>query len=200
MRCTTVRPASGTSHRGFTATPPFWRNASRTPASRWPRTASSTPSVSPSTPAGPRGIQRSAAERGINLGRPSGDRLHISLDETTGGDDVRELLRVFGVPVGDDDPVAAAAREARPHLPEGYVRQSGFLEAEVFNQHIPRPDAALHGPASGQGPESGAVHDTAGFLHHEAQRHRRDDSRDVAGVRPGCIPSRPRTRPVDTAG
>ena len=81
------------------------------------------------------GIQRSAAERGINLGRPSGDRLHISLDETTGGNDVRELLRVFGVPVGDDDPVAAAAREARPHLPEGYVRESGFLEAEVFNQH-----------------------------------------------------------------
>ncbi len=81
------------------------------------------------------GIQRSAAERGINLGRPSADRLHISLDETTGGDDVRELLRVFGVPVGADDPVTAMAREARPHLPEGYVRQSGFLEAEVFNQH-----------------------------------------------------------------
>ena len=81
------------------------------------------------------GIQRSAAERGINLGRPSSGQLHISLDETTGGEELRELLRVFGVPMEDDDPVTAMAREARPRLPEGYVRQSPFLEAEVFNRH-----------------------------------------------------------------
>ena len=80
-------------------------------------------------------IQRSAAERGINLGRPAEGQLHISLDETTRGDDVRDLLEAFGVPVEAGDPAAFMAREGKPHLPERYVRRSGFLEAEVFNQH-----------------------------------------------------------------
>ncbi len=76
-------------------------------------------------------IQRAAAERGINLGRPSEGQLHISVDETTGGGDVRELLRVFGVPVEE----AETAPEAPSRLPEGYLRQSAFMEAEVFNRH-----------------------------------------------------------------
>ena len=80
-------------------------------------------------------IQRSAAARGINLGRPSEGRLQVSLDETTDGEDVWRLLRVFGVPPEDGDPAAVMAREARPHLPEGCVRRSGFLEAEVFHRH-----------------------------------------------------------------
>ena len=80
-------------------------------------------------------IQRSAAERGINLGRPAEGQLHISLDETTRGDDVRDLLEAFGAPVGAEDPAAFMAREGKPQLPERYVRRSGFLEAEVFNQH-----------------------------------------------------------------
>ncbi len=76
-------------------------------------------------------LQREAAGRGINLGRPSGDQLHISVDETTGGDDVRELLALFDIPAeeGAPDP------EAPSRLPAGYVRESAFLEAEVFNQH-----------------------------------------------------------------
>ncbi len=72
-------------------------------------------------------IQRTAAERGINLGRPAAGQLHVSLDETTGDDDVRDLLQVFGV--------GAAMPEPRARLPEGYVRQSVFLEEEVFNRH-----------------------------------------------------------------
>lgn len=80
-------------------------------------------------------IQQAAAEQGINLGRPSPGELHVSLDETTGGEDVRDLLGAFGVPVEEGGLAAALAREAPPRLPEGYVRQSGFLEAEVFNQH-----------------------------------------------------------------
>ncbi len=76
-------------------------------------------------------IQRTAAERGINLGRPSGGQLHVSLDETTSEDDVRDLLRVFGVAVEDQDPETRGS----PRLPEEYVRGSGFLEAEVFNRH-----------------------------------------------------------------
>ena len=79
-------------------------------------------------------IQRSAAEQGINLGRPSRGRLHVSLDETTGADDVRDLLRVFGVPLEDGDP-EVMAREAKPHIPERYARRSGYLEEEVFNRH-----------------------------------------------------------------
>ncbi len=76
-------------------------------------------------------IQRAAAERGINLGRPSDGQLHVSLDETTGEDDVRDLLRAFGVPVEDEDPETGG----QSRLPREYVRGSGFLEAEVFNQH-----------------------------------------------------------------
>ena len=76
-------------------------------------------------------IQRAAAERGINLGRPSGGQLHISVDETTGGDDVRDLLELFGITVEEGE----TAPEAPSRLPQGYLRQSGFLEAEVFNQH-----------------------------------------------------------------
>ena len=79
-------------------------------------------------------IQRSAAEQGINLGRPSRGRLHVSLDETTGADDVRDLLRVFGVPLEDGDP-DVMAREVKPHIPERYARRSGYLEEEVFNRH-----------------------------------------------------------------
>ena len=79
-------------------------------------------------------IQRSAAERGINLGRPSGGQLHISLDETTSPDDVRDLLELFEVPAEEGGPAAGAAPE-RPHVPERYVRESGFLEAEAFNRH-----------------------------------------------------------------
>ena len=81
-------------------------------------------------------IQRSAAERGINLGRPSEGQLHVSLDETTGGDDLRDLLGLFGVPLEEEgETVAAMARKARSRLPEGCVRRSPFLEAEAFNRH-----------------------------------------------------------------
>ena len=80
-------------------------------------------------------IQRSAAEHGINLGRPSSGQLQISLDETTGGEQLQDLLRIFGVPVEDDAPVTVVSRETRSRVPEDYVRQSRFLEAEVFNQH-----------------------------------------------------------------
>lgn len=81
------------------------------------------------------GFQRAAAKRNINLGRPSDGQLHISLDETTSEDDVRDLLRIFGVQGDDDDPAVIASREPRSHLPAKYVRESRFLDAEVFNQH-----------------------------------------------------------------
>ena len=80
-------------------------------------------------------IQGSAAEQGINLGRPSDGQLQISMDETTGAGEVRDLLRVFGVSLDGEDPAAVIAREARPHLPERCVRRSGYLEEEVFNRH-----------------------------------------------------------------
>ena len=80
-------------------------------------------------------FQRAAAKRNINLGRPSDRQLHISLDETTSEDDVRDLLRVFGVQGEDDGSAAAVLREPRSHLPDKYVRVSRFLDAEVFNQH-----------------------------------------------------------------
>ncbi len=82
-----------------------------------------------------RAIQLTAAERGINLGRPSEGQLHVSLDETTTVEDLGALLDVFGAPAADEDLTAAVARDARSHLPRGCVRESGYLEAAVFNRH-----------------------------------------------------------------
>ena len=56
--------------------------------------------------------------------------------------------------------------------------------------------AALHARAGRQGPGDGSHHDPAGQLHDEAQRHRRDDPGDLAGVRATSIRSR---RPTQTA-
>ncbi len=80
-------------------------------------------------------IQQAAAERGINLGRPSEGQLHVSLDETTAVEHVGGLLEAFGAPPADEDLAAAVAREARVHLPDACVRRSGYLEADAFNRH-----------------------------------------------------------------
>jgi glycine cleavage system pyridoxal-binding protein P len=64
-----------------------------------------------------------------------------------------------------------APHQRLPHAP-------GVQHAPLRNRH-----AALHPRAVRQGPGAGPQHDPAGQLHHEAQRHQRDDSHHLAGIR-----------------
>jgi len=77
----------------------------------------------------------SALAKGIDLGRPSDAELQISLDETTTLEDVALLLELFGASL----PLEATRRAGPPgissRLPAAYQRQSGYLEADVFNHN-----------------------------------------------------------------
>ena len=79
-------------------------------------------------------LQALAAARGINLGRPTDYQLQISCDETTALENVADLLHLFNVnpPSGLAD---QCSLEIPSRLPEAYRRQSGYLDAEVFNQN-----------------------------------------------------------------
>ena len=65
---------------------------------------------------------------------------------------------------------------------------SGVLQRAVGNRH-----AALPAQAGRQGPGAGPHHDPAGLVHHEAERHGRDDPHHLARVR-ADPPSRPPRR------
>ena len=89
------------------------------------------------------------------------------------------------------DPDRAAPHQRLPHA-------SGVQHPPLRDRH-----AALHPHALRQGPGAGPQHDPAGQLHHEAQRHQRDDSHHLARVRqhPPVRAARPvaglrRTRPA----
>ena len=107
----------------------------RGPGSRRCRTPSSTPCGWPwNRGARTRSSVRPRSRASISGGRPTAS-CTSRWDETTGANDVRELLRVFGVSWEDEDPAAVIAQEAKPHLPDRCVRRSGYLEEEVFNRH-----------------------------------------------------------------
>lgn len=79
-------------------------------------------------------LQALAVTKGINLGRPMACQLQISLDETTTFRDVEILLDLFeanppaGVP-------GAPPVDLSSYLPRAYLRESAYLEADVFNDH-----------------------------------------------------------------
>ena len=70
-----------------------------------------------------------AAERGINLRRLDATRLTISLDETCGDDDLRDLRQALGA--GEGSPPEDGGFGLRP----GLVRTTPFLEHDVFHAH-----------------------------------------------------------------
>jgi glycine dehydrogenase len=72
-----------------------------------------------------------AAASGINL-RGSGDRIGISLDETTTPAIVEAVWRSFGLATTYDE-IAGTLKE--PALPPALIRQSPFLTHPVFHRH-----------------------------------------------------------------
>lgn len=77
-------------------------------------------------------LHDAARARGINLREVNAHTIGISLDETTGVEDVVVLWSIFG---GDQfDPLAVEAATGAP-IPAGLQRTSRFLTHAVFNSH-----------------------------------------------------------------
>jgi len=76
-----------------------------------------------------------ADEQGFNLRRYEDDSLGISLDETTGEEDVRRLMEVF---VGHERlplTIRDVSQSARTNFPANLARTSPFLTHEVFHRY-----------------------------------------------------------------
>lgn len=71
-------------------------------------------------------VHAAAREAGINLGHVDEDHVRIACDEVTRPDTIAKVLRAFGV---DAEWAGATA------LPNGIVRESGFMGHEVFSTH-----------------------------------------------------------------
>ena len=140
-------------------------------------------------------IAARALSAGANL-RICSRRLRscISLDETTTRDDIALLWSVFAKD-GQALPTVEALREGiEPLIPAALRRTSAFLTHPVFNTHHSETGMLRYiRTLWRQGPGAGPQHDPAGQLHHEAQRHQRDDSHHLARVRqhPPLCPRRP---------
>ena len=74
-----------------------------------------------------------AAEAGINLRRAEGDRLGISLDETTLPEDVDALFDIFSPDAAPGIDVAGLDSEAADGVPEAFRRHSEILAHPQFN-------------------------------------------------------------------
>ncbi len=81
-----------------------------------------------------RRILLSAEEHSINLRSYADDSLGVSLDETTGAQDLRTLIEIFA---GNSDvpPVDALPADADEAFPEPFARTSSYLTHEVFHRY-----------------------------------------------------------------
>ena len=76
-----------------------------------------------------RGVLQAALKEGINLRRVGRTQVGITLDETTRPATLQAVWRAFGIQRKDED----LAPEYR--LPDGLVRQSGYLDHDVFHMN-----------------------------------------------------------------
>jgi glycine dehydrogenase len=116
-------------------------------------------------------IHDASRARGMNLREISATRIGISLDETTGPDDVRELLAVFAGSDGIGFDLDALETTADAGIPAGLGRTAPFCTHEVFNRY--RSETGL----------PHVVDDSPRVVHPEAQCHDGDDPDHVAGAR-----------------
>jgi glycine dehydrogenase len=78
-------------------------------------------------------------------------------------------------PGGQALPIEAIRKRPDPLIPAALRRSSAYLTHPVFNTHHSETACCATSAAWRQGPGAGPQHDPAGLLHHEAQRHQRDD-------------------------
>lgn len=81
-------------------------------------------------------LRKNALRKKINFRYLEGDRLSISLDETTSRRDVAEILDVFSrtLGLGEKAPAAPAA-DGAPSFPAKLLRTGDFMRQPVFNSH-----------------------------------------------------------------
>ena len=128
-------------------------------------------------PAGPPACRGRRAAQGVNLRRVDADTVGISLDETTTTGVVAGVGPPSGRRYADGDRRAAAPAA-------GCAARPAILTHPVFHRAPLRDgDAALPAPPGRPGRRARPLDDPAGLVHHEAQRHRRDGSHHLAGVR-----------------
>ncbi|WP_300440927.1 aminomethyl-transferring glycine dehydrogenase [uncultured Mameliella sp.] len=76
-----------------------------------------------------RGVLQAAVQQGLNLRRVGKTRVGITLDERTRPSTIEAVWRAFGL-VKKDDPA-----ESEYRLPEAMIRQSAYLEHDVFHMN-----------------------------------------------------------------
>jgi hypothetical protein len=114
----------------------------------------------------------------------------VALDEAVDRQRPGRLLRIFGGEgpgSRNGDPGLFGSLEATtPRFPAfPLVRSSPYLEHPVFHRYHSETEMLryMHSPG-GEGPLAQHQHDPAGVVHHEAERHHRDDPGELARVRP----------------
>jgi len=133
-------------------------------------------------------IMAKALSKGANLRLSWGEYVSMSLDETTTREDIALLWSVFA----KDAQALQHLRKGRGAADPGRAATHQRLYDAPGVRQPPQRDrhAALHPQSVRQGPGAGPQHDSAGIVHHEAQRHQRDDPHHLAGIR-GRAPLRP---------
>ncbi|MDM9632303.1 aminomethyl-transferring glycine dehydrogenase [Robiginitalea aurantiaca] len=79
-------------------------------------------------------VRALAEEAGINFYYKNDQEILISLNETTSLADVMDILRVFARAL-DSAAVPIVEWSKNTALPEGLIRESGFMEQQVFNRY-----------------------------------------------------------------
>ena len=80
-------------------------------------------------------LHQQARAMGINLREIDGERLGLSLDETTDQAGVERLWEVFAEPGNSLPDFAELAASVATRLPQGLLRQSAILQHQVFNRY-----------------------------------------------------------------
>ncbi|ROU03213.1 aminomethyl-transferring glycine dehydrogenase [Histidinibacterium lentulum] len=80
-------------------------------------------------------LLKSAVDEGVNLRKIGTDRIGITLDECTRPGNIEAVWRAFGIDRQDD------ADHAEYRLPEGLIRQTSYLQHDVF--HMNRAESEM---------------------------------------------------------
>ena len=127
-------------------------------------------------------IMQRALDAGINLRALDGGRIGVSLDERSTREEIETLWRIF---CGDKAPAFDAIEAASAlSVPAELLRQRRLPHAPDLQQ-LPQRDRDAALPAQAREPRHRAEprDDPAGLLHHETERHHRDDPGHLARVR-----------------